>query len=79
MWPVEEQEAFATIAAAAGLHLQNMLQVRDRAGSRITRIIGIYGRQKCGQVIVAELIIKSPDGSYTASFIDLLSAFYLHF
>jgi tRNA1Val (adenine37-N6)-methyltransferase len=77
MWPADEQEAFAALAADSGLYMQRTLLVRDRAGTRITRIIGIYGRQNCAQPAVEELIIKSADGSYMPEFCRLLSPFYL--
>ena len=51
--------------------------MRDKADGRITRVIGVYGRQACMQPATAALIIKAANGSYTQAFIDLLSPFYL--
>jgi len=78
IWPPAEHDAFAALGVTSGIYLNEALQVRDRAGSRITRVIGIYSRQKGVQPPRHELIIKSADGGYTQEFIDLLSPFYLN-
>lgn len=76
LWPPREHERFREHAASCDLHLLSFLQVQDRAGSRITRVVGIYGRH-AGAARLEELVIKDSDGSYTSAFIGLLSPFYL--
>jgi tRNA1Val (adenine37-N6)-methyltransferase len=77
MWPQSEQEAFRLQARSQGLYLRSRLLVRDRAGSRINRAIGMYGLQ-AAEPEDHELVIKQADGSYTSDFTRMLAPFYLH-
>ena len=78
MWPEEAHHAFVSLAAARGLYLQRSLQVRDRAATRVTRVIGIYGRAVAEAPLTETLVIKTASGAYTADFAGLLATFYLY-
>ena len=78
MWPKEEHELFRELAFEAGLFLHKKLEVFDREDSRISRIIGLYGKEEMGETLVETLIIKQEDGAYSEEFTKLLQPFYLH-
>jgi tRNA1Val (adenine37-N6)-methyltransferase len=79
MWPPPEHASFAMLAVASGFSMQALLRVHDKAGTRVTRVIGLYSRKPFAKPVAEELIIKSGDGSYTQAFVDLLKPFYLRF
>lgn len=78
LWPAAEQLNWERLLARSGYYLHYRLQVRDRAHTRITRIISICSRIPVANPVEEELIIKDENGTYTALFSDLLSPFYLH-
>jgi len=76
--PPPEMAHFVQAAQAAGLPPQARLVVRHRAGGRITRVIGQFGREPVAAVAETELVIKAADGlAYSAEFEALLGEFYL--
>ncbi|MEO6833215.1 MAG: methyltransferase [Chitinophagaceae bacterium] len=78
MWPKEEHELFRELAFEAGLFLHKKLVVFDRENSRISRIIGLYGKESVDETLAETLIIKQENGAYSEEFTKLLQPFYLH-
>ena len=46
LWPPEMYHEFVKLAGEKGLYLQRQLSICHRAGGRVGRMIGIFGRQK---------------------------------
>lgn len=78
MWPEAEHGIFIAEAAKARLHMHRSLLIRDRAGTRINRIISTWARHRAIAVNAETLIIKEASGDYTPDFKRLLSPFYLY-
>lgn len=79
LWPATEQLNWERLLAISGYHLHYRLQVRDRAHTRITRVISTCSRMPVlSPEEEEELIIKDEDGTYTAACSRLLAPFYLH-
>lgn len=77
LWPAEAHEAFASEAEQAGLLLQRQLRICHRAGSRVGRVVGIFGRKTPAAVATETLVIKDGSDAYTEDFRELLRDFYL--
>jgi tRNA1Val (adenine37-N6)-methyltransferase len=77
LWPEEVHEAFAEEAQQAGVFLLKELRICHRAGSRVGRVAGIFGRNKPLDVALKTLFIKDSSDGYTEDFRDLLRDFYL--
>ena len=77
--PPPELRRFAAEAGPRGLLMQTDLQVRHRAGGRVTRHIAAFGRGLApAPTDPRELLIQDAAGGYSADFKALLSGFYLH-
>ena len=77
MWPPRRMEAWEALMRNAGFHNHAMLTVRNKEGARASSIISLWGRYTAAFCRDETLIIRVPDGSYTADFIHLLQDFYL--
>lgn len=78
MWPPDSYELFKAEAAESGLFESRVLIVRDRPGSRITRMIGIFERKsELQNSVQEELFVKNESGAYSEKFKTLLAPFYL--
>ena len=76
--PPPEMQAFAAIAAKAGLHAATRLVVRHREGSRPLRHITAFIRRD-GKVEETELTVRAPEdeSAYSPEFRQRLAGFYL--
>lgn len=77
LWPGAESEAFIALAVLHGWYATTQLCFKDRVTATRYRAVTVFGRTE--KIISREeLVLKEPDGSYTAAFKELLSPFYLH-
>ena len=68
---------FVVLAAAAGFHAQQILQVRQSVKHDYFRTVGIFSRS----LVVADVLdmaIRDAENNYTSAFIDLLQPYYLY-
>jgi tRNA1Val (adenine37-N6)-methyltransferase len=77
LWPVKEFEAFKIAAGEVGLYLAQRLNIRHRATSPVTRVIGIWQKLAPASYISEELMIRASNEAYSQEFADLLRPFYL--
>jgi tRNA1Val (adenine37-N6)-methyltransferase len=68
---------FVTLAAAAGFHAQQILQVRQSVQHDYFRSVGIFSRRE-GVTNVQDMAIREAGNVYTPAFIDLLKPYYLY-
>jgi tRNA1Val (adenine37-N6)-methyltransferase len=68
---------FVVLAAAAGFHAQQILQVRQSMKHDYFRTVGIFTKKEC-ITDVQDMAIRDTDNNYTAEFIDLLQPYYLY-
>jgi tRNA1Val (adenine37-N6)-methyltransferase len=79
MFPPESYAQFRIEALMLGLKEERLLIVRDRAGSRITRMIGVWKKTSSTmKTVEEELLIKDADGKYSEQFVGMMREFYLH-
>jgi tRNA1Val (adenine37-N6)-methyltransferase len=76
--PPYEMDQFVSLCEAQGLFVNNRLEVWDKEGGKLIRVIAVLSRQKLekqNQVIA----IKDAHEQYTAPFAALLKEYYLIF
>jgi len=78
LWPATEHAEWEQLLTREGYYLHDRLSVRDRAHTRITRVISICSRLFRAQPEEQELVIKTEDGTYSETFLTYLSPFYLY-
>jgi tRNA1Val (adenine37-N6)-methyltransferase len=75
--PYYRKEETTNIAAATGLGIDRLTEVRQTPAHEPFRIMCKLLKGKC-QSVKDEIIIANKDGGYTAPFIALLKDYYLH-
>jgi len=68
---------FVTLAAAAGFHAQQILQIRQSVNHDYFRAVGIFSRSS-GVADVRDMAIRDAENNYTPAFTDLLQSYYLY-
>ncbi|MBL7998061.1 MAG: methyltransferase [Candidatus Kapabacteria bacterium] len=76
--PMQSSDEFMKYAADKGLYPCLVLRIRDSVRRTPHRCCIEFIRCRTVTITSSLLTIKEPDNSYTAEFVDLLSAFYLH-
>lgn len=78
MYPPHEFGLFREAAASEGLHLEQQLQVFQKASDRLPfRCFGVWALE-AESPSLEDFVIYQQDGSYTAAFVALLQPFYLY-
>lgn len=77
MYPEHEMEVFDSMVQNH-LHLKQTITIRNNSTSPVFRRINAYARTKPKNVLQSNLDIRSANGNYTQSFINLLEPYYLH-
>jgi tRNA1Val (adenine37-N6)-methyltransferase len=77
--PAYEMSVFEEKAKAFNLFVKQRLIVRNTFGKPIFRVISIFERTICNQILEEELIIRDSTNEYTPAFIELLKDYYLIF
>ena len=78
LWPPAEHAYFEKVMVQAGFFLHDSCSISHRAGSAVTRVIGIYKKEfPAGAIRAQTLAIRDENDRYTPAFATLLSPFYL--
>ena len=75
--PYPAFEGFRELALAAGLHLKQVLYIRQSVNHGFFRTVGIFSR-KPGNTVVSELSVYDAERVYTPGFVELLEPYYLY-
>jgi tRNA1Val (adenine37-N6)-methyltransferase len=75
--PWQPFQEFKTLAAEAGFHLHNVLQVKQSTAHNYFRAVGIFSKQ-VKETSIEDLSIRETGNIYTPAFIALLKPYYLH-
>lgn len=75
--PYTAFEGFRELALAAGLHLKQVLYIRQSVNHGFFRTVGIFSR-KPGNTVVSELSVYDAERVYTPGFVELLEPYYLY-
>ncbi len=75
--PFTRADYMIELAAAANLHLQKHVQVKQSVKHGYFRSMLLFTRIK-GEAVVEELAIKDADNNYTTDFVNLLKDYYLY-
>lgn len=65
-------------ATEYNLHVNEVLEIKDRPTLPLLRIIAMFSFEK-REVMRSQLVIKEQEGNYSEAFIGLLKDYYLHF
>ena len=75
--PFSRKEEAVSFAAAVGLHLMALAEVRHSAAHPVTRVLLMFSLERA-EVQQEEINIRSADGSYSERMIGLLDDYYLN-
>ena len=75
--PFSRKEEAVSYAAAVGLHLMAVAEVRHSAAHPVTRVLMMFSREQV-EMLQEEIAIRSADGSYSERMIYLLDDYYLN-
>lgn len=75
--PYTAFEGFRELALLVGLHLKQVLYIRQSVTHGFFRTVGIFSR-KPGNTVVSELSVHDSERGYTPGFVELLQPYYLY-
>ena len=75
--PFSRKEEAVSYAAAVGLHLMALAEVRHSEAHPVTRVLLMFSQERM-EVMQEEIAIRSADGSYSERMISLLNDYYLN-
>ncbi|WP_192903088.1 tRNA(1)(Val) (adenine(37)-N(6))-methyltransferase TrmN [Photorhabdus khanii] len=71
-------EVFETMACQMGWFSHHRVNIRDRQGKPLHRVLLAFSRKE-ETSLISELVIRQPDGVYTREFQQLVTDFYLYY